>query len=78
MTEGPESVAAVDQLIQDTQLMSDARPPIAIAEDWSNAVAEYATQLNELRVAKSNGGPAAGAIASANSALEALRILVGL
>ena len=68
----------VDSLQQDTTILSDTPAPSSIADDWSAAVAQYATKLVELRATYDNGSDPQPTLDAATAALQKVRALVGL
>lgn len=68
----------VDSLQQDATLLSDAVAPSSIAGDWSSAVSQYATSLNELRKAYDTGADPQQPLDAAGAALQKVRAVVGL
>jgi hypothetical protein len=68
----------VDSLQNDAAALSDTPAPSSIASDWSDAVSEYASQLDELRAAYDNGSDPQESLTTAETALTNLRSLAGL
>lgn len=75
---GQEAAQVVDTLQGDAERLSGAVAPSSISSTWYPAVGEYASRLGELRSALESGSDPQNALDAATSALQHVRMLVGL
>lgn len=75
---GADAALVVESLQLDAQRLSDKNPPSSISSSWRAELSTYATRLDALHRAYTNGTNAASALSDARGAANALRGLVGL
>lgn len=68
----------IDSLQNDAAALSDTPAPSSISGQWSDAVAEYASELSELHAAYDNGGSPQEPLDAAIAALQKVRDIAGL
>jgi cytoskeletal protein RodZ len=67
----------VDSLQNDAATLSDTPAPESVAAEWTDAVAQYMTRLNELRSAYDDGSDPQAPLSAAEAALTRVRAVVG-